>query len=802
MNRLFTPFLSAVLALGSTALLSACGGGGSSNTEPAQPPAAQTISFASPGNQSFGVTPADLVATASSGLTVSFSSATPGVCSVSGAKLTLTGVGTCTVAATQSGSAAFLAASVVSNSFSVVAGPQTVSFVSPGNQNLGSAPIALIATATSGLTVSFASSTPGVCIVNGSTLTLVAAGTCTVNAAQTGNANFVAAAAVERSVTISVAPLLTQTITFAALPGQNLGTAPFALVATSTSNLSVAFASTTTGICTVSGKVLSLLGVGICTVVASQPGDSGYAAAVNVLNTFNVAAAAQSITFVQPVNQTFGTAAAALSATASSGLPVVFTSTTPSVCSVSGTALSLLSAGNCAITAGQSGNASFAAATTVSRSFSVLPAGQTINFTSPGNQTLGTTPAALSATSTSGLAVSFMTTTPSVCTVSGTALTLVAVGSCTVNASQAGNGNYAAAVGVSNTFSVAALPLTAQSITFAALSNQTVGTTPPALAATASSGLTVLFASTTPSVCTVSGTTITLVAAGTCTVTASQPGNATYAAATVVSNSFTVAVIVLPPQTITFTSPGNQILGTAPGALSATASSGLPVTFASTTSTVCTVSGTTLTLRSVGTCTVTASQAGNAIFSAAPVVSYSVTVDGIELFANGGFETVGVTTPANAWLQAASGYTRSTDSRSGTYAAQLASVQQNAAIILQNSVDQGNRPPLVLGSTPILTFWAKGTAGATGSLTFSLRFLDGTGNILYNSFSQNFGAAINTTTYTKITFTGGVVPVGATAAFLEFSQAIGPIGTGPAGENWFAGKVLIDDLSLMVLTAP
>jgi hypothetical protein len=795
MYRLFTPRLSSALVSSLLVVLSACGGGGS--TEPAPPPAAQSITFAVPGNPSFGNIGVDLVATASSGLTVAFASTTPTVCTVNNAKATLIGVGTCTVVATQSGNAAFLAAAAVSNSFTVLAGTQSISFVSPGNQNLGTAPAALIATATSGLPVTFSSSTPSVCTVSAGTLTLVSAGTCTVSAAQAGNANYTAAAPVERSVTISVAPMLAQTISFAALPGQTLGTAPLALVATSTSNLTVSFASTTTGICTVSGKSLTLLGVGVCTVVASQSGDSSYSAAANVLNSFNVAATAQTITFAQPANTSFGSAAVALTASASSGLSVAFASTTPTVCSVNGTALSLLSAGTCSITASQSGNASFAAATSVSRSLTVLLAAQTISFTSPGNQTPGTTPAALTATSTSGLVVGFMTTTPSVCTVSGTALTLVAAGNCTVNASQNGNGNYAAAVGVSNTFSVAAVPLTAQSITFAALGNQTLGTPPPALSATASSGLTVTFASTTPSVCTVSGTSITLVAAGTCTVTASQPGNATFAAAAVVTNSFTVAVVVLPPQTITFTSPGNQILGTAPGALLATSSSGLPVSFASTTPTVCTVSGTALTLRAVGTCTVNASQAGNASFSAAPVVTVALTVAGIELFANGGFETVGVTTPADAWLKAASGYTRSTDSRNGTYSAQLASVAFSAAVMLQNSIEQGMRPPLVVGSTPVLTFWAKGTAGGTGNVLFALRFLDGTGNILANSLNQFFETKINAAGWTQISYTLGPVPAGATAAFIEFSQGIGPIDAGNP-----AGKVLIDDLSLMVLTAP
>lgn len=238
----------------------------------------------------------------------------------------------------------------------------------------------------------------------------------------------------------------------------------------------------------------------------------------------------------------------------------------------------------------------------------------------------------------------------------------------------------------------------------------------------------------------------------------------------------------------------------------ASASSGLSVTFDSATPLVCTVSGTTLTLRSVGTCTVNASQAGNANFAAA-VLTRSVVVDGIELFANGGFETDGAATlplptPAFAWLQTAAGYTRSTESRTGTYAALLASPPLNSANMFQNSVEQGSRPVLVAGTRPVLTFWAKGTPGTTGVLNYALRFLDGTGNILYNSTNQNFGTAINATSFTKITFQADAVPAGATAAFIEISQAIGPVGVQPSGDVFTAGRVLIDDLSLMVLTLP
>lgn len=78
-----------------------------------------------------------------------------------------------------------------------------------------------------------------------------------------------------------------------------------------------------------------------------------------------------------------------------------------------------------------------------------------------------------------------------------------------------------------------------QSITFAAIPNQIAGTT-LALTATASSGLPVSYVSTTAAACTVSGTSASMVASGTCTIQATQSGNATYAAATPVSQSFSV----------------------------------------------------------------------------------------------------------------------------------------------------------------------------------------------------------------------------------------------------------------------
>ena len=178
----------------------------------------------------------------------------------------------------------------------------------------------------------------------------------------------------------------------------------------------------------------------------------------------------------------------------------------------------------------------------------------------------------------------------------------------------------------------AAAPVkTAQTITFGALANKTFGAPPFTASATASSGLAVTFTTSTSSVCSASGTngaTITLLAAGTCTVTAAQAGNATYDPAPPVARSFAVQPSKL-NQTITFGTLANRRLSSQKFQVSATSSSGLTVTFTSATPYVCSVGGTsgrTITLRRTGTCTLRASQAGNASYNPAPVVSRSFSV--------------------------------------------------------------------------------------------------------------------------------------------------------------------------------
>ena len=124
-------------------------------------------------------------------------------------------------------------------------------------------------------------------------------------------------------------------------------------------------------------------------------------------------------------------------------------------------------------------------------------------------------------------------------------------------------------------------PKTNQTISFSPALTGTVGQT-ATLSATASSGLATTLASSPSTICTLSGTTLSFAAVGTCTVTANQAGNTTYNAATQVSANIVVSSAPKTNQTITFSALAAKVFGDADFNVSATATSNLPVTLSAT----------------------------------------------------------------------------------------------------------------------------------------------------------------------------------------------------------------------------
>jgi parallel beta-helix repeat protein len=170
-----------------------------------------------------------------------------------------------------------------------------------------------------------------------------------------------------------------------------------------------------------------------------------------------------------------------------------------------------------------------------------------------------------------------------------------------------------------------------QTISFPAIPNKTYGDPAFTLNATASSGLPVSYR-VVSGPATVSGNTVTLTGSGTVTIEALQAGNTTYNAATPVQQSFTVSspaptssTTTKQAQTITFGTLAYKTYNSPPFELTATSSSGLPVSYRVVSGPI-SISGNTVTITGVGTATIEAYQPGNTTYNAATPVQRSFTI--------------------------------------------------------------------------------------------------------------------------------------------------------------------------------
>ncbi|HEV3273033.1 MAG TPA: choice-of-anchor tandem repeat GloVer-containing protein [Candidatus Methylacidiphilales bacterium] len=179
------------------------------------------------------------------------------------------------------------------NTFTAIATPsgglvQTINFPALNPEQVAGTNVTLVATATSGLPVSF-SVLSGPASLSGNVLTFNATGTVVVQASQAGNATYAAASPVSQTFTVNSTSSggVAQTITFPAIASPQNSGLPITLSATATSGLPVTF-SVASGPATVAGTTLTFTGTGSVTINADQAGNGTYAAATTVGQTFSV----------------------------------------------------------------------------------------------------------------------------------------------------------------------------------------------------------------------------------------------------------------------------------------------------------------------------------------------------------------------------------------------------------------------------------------------------------------------------------------------------------------------------------
>lgn len=394
---------------------------------------------------------------------------------------------------------------------------QTVSFEPPSRLGVDVS-VTLDGYSSSGLPLSYRTTTPDVCVLsqfeNTWTLTTLSPGSCELIASQPGDTEFAAAPEVTRTITVLKGQVISS-------PGASFAGASTttSLEVEATSKLPVTVVSLNTEVCTVAvqtahdattGKTVYQVTkgsvAGSCLLVASQPGNQEWGPAVDLEIIIGIGLS-QTLSFVSPAQgstsrasdsvSVVATSSANTSLTGTSRLPVSFRSASPSVCAVTQPIV------NGEISSGLN--------------------------TTTGNTTIP--------------------------------LTLLGAGTCVIVASQDGlnelgeNSPYAPAADVTLSFIVQAVGTTAQTLSISANFTVTYGDAPTTLSSTSrkssDSSLTNLLVNMASSsdACALgtaaldAGDTkaaVSFRSAGTCTITASQAGNNTYAAAQPVTMTITI----------------------------------------------------------------------------------------------------------------------------------------------------------------------------------------------------------------------------------------------------------------------
>ena len=343
---------------------------------------------------------------------------------------------------------------------------------------------------------------------------------------------------------------------------------------------------------------MTFTGTGIVVVRATQAGDSAFGPAPSVQRSFVISKAIATVTLTE------------LSATYDGSPKSVTVTTDPtaltSVVTYDGSATAPTGAGSYQVVATIDDAAYGGMATDT---LVIAKAAQTITFVGPADQDLPDVSVILSGTASSGLALSYAVDSGPA-TIDNNTLTMTNVGTVTVTATQSGNGNYAAAAPVTRTFNITS---SITSVTLGELNTVYDGSPKPVSVTTLPAGLTVNV--------TYDGSVTAPTNVGSYTISAviDDPSFSGSTSGTL--------VIAKADQTIDFPALSSIEFTTTPIDLTATASSGLPVTFEVASGAGSIQSGQ-LVLSGVGELSIRALQTGDSNYNAATPVSQPLEATG------------------------------------------------------------------------------------------------------------------------------------------------------------------------------
>ena len=582
--------------------------------------ASQKISFEPISNMVYGSDPFSPTIASDSDLEVSLDSTTPATCVVEESYVNILKVGTCSLTASQDGDEEYGPAEPVTQKFSITPANLTVMASSPSVPYWITKPTVtpIFRGFVNGDNQSSASFTAG-----------LKTPTCSVASPLSSKNKKVKTICSGGSATNYKFIFTSGSATISTLADQVYGIQPFSLAAGSASALTVTFSTSTSAICTVNKSMVTLIKVGTCSITATQTSGSKS----SETESFKVKPATLVVSASSPT-VVFGDSIPTISPLYSGFVnddddasPSFVTGLTEPTCSTSYTILS--EAGSEPSTSCVGGSAANYIFSYVDGFITIEKSPQTISFDSLPNQVYGSTSFIVAATSSAQIPVSFSSTTPAVCSVSNTAVSILKVGTCTIAAEQDGDPDYAPAEVITQSFTVtpAVLTVTASS------PSVTYGSLKPAITPVYSKFLngdtqasdsfkTGLIAPT----CSTAYTPLSPV--GSSPVTICSGGSAANYTFIFVNSS---VKITKASQAIIFTPPSTKTYGAADSALTATSNSNLLISFSSLTPETCSIVSGKVSIVGAGMCELSASQLGNGNFNAAPAATASFSIEKAQL---------------------------------------------------------------------------------------------------------------------------------------------------------------------------
>jgi hypothetical protein len=546
------------------------------------------------------------------------------VATVAGNVVTVVGVGTTTITATQASTTNYMSGTIT-GTLQVKQRP-TLGSLSVPAKTFGDAAFTLVQpTSNSTGAFTYASSNTSVATIVGNTVTIVGGGTSTITATQE-IAGVYGSLSVTATLTVSQATL---TITNFTVPAKSFGDAAFAVVPpTTVSSGAFTYTSSNTSVATVAGSMITVVGVGSSVITATQASTANYTSGT-ITSTLQVNQGTPVISNFSVPAKTFGNAPFNLTdPTSNSTGAFTYTSSNAAVATIAGNTVTIVGGGTTTITATQASTTNYVSRTvtatlTVSKATPVL-SGFSVPDKTMGSPTFVITPP----TSTSDGELTYTSSNPSVAAIIGNRIRVAGIGSATITATQATTASF-----LSGTTSASMQVTGLQTIlTILQIPAKTFGDIPFKIQGSSNnSGSPINYSSSDLSVLTIAGDMATIVGGGVVTITASQEPTGTYGPAT---TTYELLINQITTSLINFSVPVNTV-GNAPFHLVAPLSNRAgSFTYSSSSTDVATIDGNMVTIVGAGTSTISATQSGNNNFTSATITATLVVNQGIPTITN------------------------------------------------------------------------------------------------------------------------------------------------------------------------